>query len=170
MIYIFDGSDLTGKTTLANKFAKENDIPIIKKRLDIPKLNVKGKLNDNVIECYSQFFFESIYPIGTKYSFVLDRSLLSSIVYSKFFQRNYNINYVYNYLVSERNKYITMNLVIADEEFIQKAFDKRGEQLFTVKDLLLIQDLFINTAEVLKSKGAIINIIENHWEELCLES
>ena len=56
MIYIFEGSDLSGKTTLAEAFSKKNNIPLIKKRFDVLGMS-KEFLLTNLIEELQKFFW-----------------------------------------------------------------------------------------------------------------
>jgi thymidylate kinase len=167
MIWIYEGADLVGKTTLAKNFAKEHDIPLIKKRLDVFNHTTDEFLRGSNIELTTQMFFESIYPLGVKYDFVLDRGLLSSLVYSKFFNRDVKIDYIYDYLLTTKSDFLIINLITANEESIKSRLQTRGEKIFGLKEILEIQDLYIKTAKILNEKGGprtIINFIENNNE------
>lgn len=164
MIYIYEGVDLTGKSTLSNKRALMMKIPIIKKKLEVFKTLNKEYLSTNQIEVMTQMFFESIYPLGVQYDFILDRSLLSSLVYSKYFKRTVNLDYVYKYLFDpDLSKNIKISLITSNNESLKNRFETRGEKLFTLDELLFIQGLYIDTAKTLIEGGCtIIQIIENN--------
>lgn len=162
MIHIFEGADLVGKTSLANKASSELGIPIIKKRFDVFK-NLKDLLERDDIETITEMFFESIFPLGVTYDFIIDRSLLSSLVYSKYFNRKVDLDYVYKYLFTpELNEHLNITLVIANEESMKTRFIDRGEKLFILKEILIIQDIYIKTSEYL-NKTANKEIIKTIW-------
>ena len=164
MIYIYEGVDLSGKSTLANKKAEAMNIPIIKKKLEVFKHLDKEFLSSNQIEVVTQMFFESIYPLGKKYDFILDRSLLSSLVFSKYFERTVSLDYIYKYLFTpELSQYIEIYLVTTNQKSIERRFMDRGEKLFTLKELIFLQNLYDETAKTLIDGGcSIIKIIENN--------
>lgn len=163
MIYIYEGVDMSGKSTLAKKQATETGFPIIKKRLDILNMG-PDLLSSNQIELATQLFFESVFPLGQRYDFILDRGLLSSLVYSKYFNRTVSLGYVYKYLINPLNsKDIKIYLITANEESLTQRFMTRGEKLFTLKAVLLIQTLYLEAAKNLIELGCDrIQIIENN--------
>ena len=164
MIYIYEGVDLSGKSTLSKLKATATGIPIIKKRLEIFQHTRKEWLLGKDIELITQMFFESIFPIGKYYDFIIDRALLSSLVYSKFFNRKVQLDYIYKYFLGVEAKYIEVNLVIANEKSLRKRYELRGESIFSMEELLIIQKLYIDTATALIEKGSKINIIHNDNE------
>jgi thymidylate kinase len=161
LVFIFDGVDLSGKTTLAEEFSKAKGIPIIKKKLEIFKDFNRTFLQGDNIEAITKFFFESIAPLGEKYDFIIDRSLLSSIVYSKFFNRKFDFSYVYDYLIGPKSFNVTLFHVTLDDASLKRRYQSRGEKFFSVEDLIQIRNLYCKTVEVLKEKGAQIQTIDN---------
>jgi len=162
LIYIFEGSDLAGKTTKANLFHKQTKFPIIKKRFDILE-DYKDKtiLKKDKIELFSHFFFESIYPLGESYDFIMDRALISSLVYSKFFNRKYPVNYIYDFLLS-RNQFIQIYYVYADDESIRARYKSRGESFFSVEEIIIIKGLYNKIIKKLEEENVKIIKIENN--------
>jgi thymidylate kinase len=151
MLIIVDGVDLSGKSTLAKMISDIKCIPVIKKRLDILKLDKREKLNENQIEVITRFFFDSIFPLAKQYDFVLDRGLISSLVYSKFFNRDTDIDYVYKYLFNkELNKDVQVFITYcSDENVLKSRFETRGERLFTFEEILEIQKIYMKTVDYL---------------------
>lgn len=161
MITIFEGADLVGKTTLAREYSKENNLIVIKK--DFIGLKTVEFLKKETIELISKVFFNSIFPLGTRFDFILDRSLLSSLVYSTFFNRNVDNSWIHKYFLDDNYKHsIETFLVISDEKSISHRMEIRGEILFSIEQILQIQDLFIKISETFIREGANIKIIKNY--------
>lgn len=153
MLYIFEGADLSGKTYLAEGFAKEKGYPIIKKRLDILGVD-KNKLKDSEIERITHFFFESIFPLAKTSNLILDRGLLSSLVFSKFFDRKYDLEYVYKYFLDEEYaKYIKCFFIYTPNSILTKRIQIRDEKFFTLNEIELIQEQYQNTIQFLWLRG-----------------
>jgi thymidylate kinase len=159
MIYIYEGVDLAGKSTLAERQSKEQNIPIIKKKLEVFKHHKKGWLKGPEVELITQMFFESIFPLGVKYDFILDRSLLSSLVYSKFFHREVKLDYIYEYLKGEKSNSIVINFVYCSEEKLYERYTDREEILFKFEELVTIQKIYHHVVNILISSG-VSNIIK----------
>lgn len=151
MVHIFEGVDLSGKSTLAKNQSESEDIPIIKKKLEIFNHARKDWLVKGDIELITQMFFESIYPLGIKYDFILDRGLLSSLVYSKFFNRDINLDYVYEYIYGRYSNYILIKLVYISEEELEKRYALRGDKIFSLDELKIIQKLYLETYNTISS-------------------
>lgn len=164
MIYIFEGVDLSGKSTKANELASKLNIPIIKKKLDVFDNIGSDFLKSDLIERATRMFFESIYPLGKHYDFILDRSLLSTLVYCKYFDRKFDPIYVYKYLLQpEFSQYIEVNLVIANEDSIRQRYNTRGEKLFTIEAIIELQKIYFDMSSVLLKNGCMnLHIIENN--------
>jgi hypothetical protein len=160
LIYIFDGPDLAGKTYLANKISELAGIPIVKKPFNLLKIQ-KDSLKSNDIELYTHFFWESLYPVGSYYPLIYDRSLLSSLVFSKMFNRTYPLDYVYKYLHDEKVKIF---LITADSKTLEERIHIRDEKFFNLEEIIRIQDLFINFGQKLKENGSNIYWIDNSKE------
>lgn len=154
MIYIFEGADLTGKSFLANAFAKKYNLPIIKKRLDLLEMD-REKLKGSEIERITHFFFESIFPLGKQYDFILDRSLLSSLAFSKFFDRDYNLDYIYKFFLDpEFAQYITCFFIYSPEDLFVTRLENRIEKFFTLNEIILLQNQYFNLVNFLWTKNA----------------
>jgi len=153
MIHIYEGVDLSGKSTLARKQSETEDIPIIKKKLEIFNHARKDWLVKGDIELITQMFFESIYPLGAKYDFILDRGLLSSLVYSKFFNRDINLNYVYDYIYGDKSSHILIKLIYISDEELEKRYALRGDKIFSLNELKDIQKLYLETYEIIHSNS-----------------
>lgn len=153
MIHIYEGVDLSGKSTLAKKQSDIEDIPIIKKKLEVFNHSRKDWLVKGDIELITQMFFESIYPLGVKYDFILDRGLLSSIVYSKFFNRDINLNYVYDYIYGAKSSHILIKLIYISDEELEKRFALRGDKIFTLDELKDLQKIYLETYEIIHSNS-----------------
>lgn len=162
MVYIFDGSDLSGKTTLAKEFSEIKKIPIIKKRLDL-FLDKEGRfLKGDMIEKITQFFFESVIPLKDHTDFILDRSLISSLVYSTFFGRNLDSNYIYKYLLETKyNQNIKIFLIHTNWDSLEYRFNHRGEKLFSLGEIKEISNMYQSITKVLMNQGANIEMIYN---------
>lgn len=163
MIYIYEGVDLSGKSTLAESHSEKMSIPIIKKKLEVFKHTRRKWLQGPEIELITQMFFESIYPLGAQYDFILDRGLLSSLVYSKFFNRDVDISYIYDYISGPLSQYIKIFLVFTKKDCLKERYQNRGEKIFTLEELIQIQQLYLDTYDTLKENLKDINIelIEN---------
>lgn len=168
MLYIFDGGDLSGKTSLAKEFANKVGIPYIKKDLEVLKYQNKAILAKDNIELIQKFFWNTIYPVGKKYDLVIDRSLLSSLVYSIIFDRKEDLSYIYKLFKSpDYSKEITLFFVTSTKESLTTRFYDRGEALFSLDELFLNQSIFekvVNTIN--KDKELIITVNNNNGDNL----
>jgi len=86
---LIDGADGTGKTTLVQMLGRYYDIPTIK--MPVPQSEVRS----GPIEELSEMFNKTIMQFHET-DFILDRGFTSSIVYSKVFDRGYNLDYLKN--------------------------------------------------------------------------
>lgn len=86
---IIDGADGTGKSTICQLLSRKFDIPIIK--MPVPQ----EKVRTEEIEPLSEMFNKTLVQFHES-SFILDRGYTSSLVYSKIFDRKYNLNYIEN--------------------------------------------------------------------------
>lgn len=164
MIHIFEGVDLSGKSTKAQDLSSQLNIPIIKKKLDVFDNIGSDFLKSDLIERATRMFFESIYPLGKHYDFILDRSLLSTLVYCRYFERKFDTHYVYKYLLQkEYAQHIEVNLVIADENSIRQRYNTRGEKLFKIEQIIELQKIYFDISSVLLNNGCMnLHIIENN--------
>lgn len=84
---IIDGSDNLGKTTVIDILSKELKLPVVK----MP--NMKEYIKNNNPEEFSKLFNETIVQFA-EYPFILDRGFTSSLVYSKVFNRKFDLSYI----------------------------------------------------------------------------
>lgn len=87
MHIILDGSDNLGKTTTLNMLSEKLQLPVIK----MP--NMKEYIERDMTEQMSQLFSETIVQFKD-YPFLMDRGYCSSIVYSKVFNRTFDLSYI----------------------------------------------------------------------------
>lgn len=87
MIVLIDGPDNVGKTTVINKLHESTGYPIIK----MP--NMKEYFEKGLTEEFSKLFNETIVQFR-KFSFILDRGFTSSLVYSKVYNRSFDLSYL----------------------------------------------------------------------------
>lgn len=85
---IIDGADKTGKSTVCDLLSEKLNIPIIKMQ-DMPKFFKKNP------EEASEIFNKTVAQFNES-SYILDRGFPSSIVYSKYFKRKYDLSYLYD--------------------------------------------------------------------------
>jgi thymidylate kinase len=162
MIYIFEGVDLVGKSSIAQAFADKYSIPLIKKRFDVLDEGQTRKfLSTSNIENIQKFFWLSIWPLR-KYDFVVDRALLSSLTYGTFFKREFDKSYIYDALKDED---VTVFFVHADKEIIEQRKAIRTEKLFNIDEIIKIQGMYFDVISVLLEQNAIKNleIINNSY-------
>jgi len=91
-IHIFvDGPDGAGKTTLIKGLAKYYKLPCIKQ----PR--AKTAFKNDTIEIESQVYNMTLAQFS-KFSFIVDRSFVSSLVYSSVYNRTYNFSYMSSFI------------------------------------------------------------------------
>lgn len=143
MLYIFDGENLTGKTSIAKEFAHKLNIPYIKKDLSVLKYQNREILKKDNIELIQKFFWSTIYPVGIKYDIVIDRSILSSLAYSIIFNRKEDLGYIYALLKLENiDKFIKIFFIKTDKESLIQRYNDRGENLFSIDEIYNNQKVF----------------------------
>ena len=86
---LIDGSDKKGKTTVIQMLSRKLDLPIVK----MP--NMPEYIEKNQAEEFSKLFNETIVQFS-EYDFIMDRGFTSSIVYSKVFDRKFDLAYIKN--------------------------------------------------------------------------
>ena len=87
MILLIDGPDGTGKTTVCQMLSETLDIPVVK----MP--NMKEYFDAGSTEEYSKFFNDILVQFKGC-SFIMDRGFTSSLVYSKIYQRPFDLSYI----------------------------------------------------------------------------
>lgn len=94
MLIIFDGVDKSGKSTLAKKLSEMLNIPYIK--LNNISVKENEEIKDGIsIATHSQLeTVTQLYEKGVMKNAILDRFYPSEVVYSKLFNRNYDIQYI----------------------------------------------------------------------------
>ena len=122
---IIEGSDRVGKTTVCALLSKKLKVPVIKMQ-DMPKFFKKNP------EEASEIFNKTIMQFKD-FGFVLDRGYPSSIVYSTYFNRQYDLKYL--------DKVIE---VLQPQVFILNAKSREKDNLVSTKQ----QDELRNIYEV----------------------
>ena len=84
---LIDGADKLGKTTVIELLSRKLDLPVIK----MP--NAAEWIKDGSIEKVSEFYNETLIQFKD-FDFIMDRGFPSSIVYSKVFERQANLDYI----------------------------------------------------------------------------
>lgn len=111
MILLIDGPDGTGKTTVCNILAEKLEWPIVK----MP--NMKEYFDKGMTEEFSKFFNEMLLQFKG-FDFILDRGYTSSLVYSKVYERQFDLSYLYNYEKDLNAKVII--LTVSDEKMYER--------------------------------------------------
>lgn len=159
MLYIFEGVDLVGKSTLAEMTGIKYDIPVIKKRFDVLKDGQQKEfLNTNTIESIQKFFWLSVFPLRKKYDIIIDRALLSSLVYGTFFNRVYDKGYIYEALA---DPWVKVFFVFADAQSIKQRKEIRTEKFFGLEEVIRIQEIYFDVVEMLLKDEIKVNVINN---------
>ena len=132
MIIILEGADLVGKSTLAENLSEKLGIPKTGIWIDLnhPKpavISVSKTLNQVI---------QNLRP-----DIIFDRSFMSEWVYSKI--KNRQDDYL-NDLIDEWGKIDNLLLVIlyAEDDVLIKRFKIRGDQHFSITDILKANDLY----------------------------
>ena len=125
---IIDGPDGCGKTTIVKMLSKKLDIPILK------MLSAKSLFNKNVIEIASYTFTQLLIQLKN-YEYILDRGFITSLVYSKVYNRKDDLSYLK--AVEKQMKPVIIILTATNEELFKRrpvdAIISR-EQRIKVKD------------------------------------
>lgn len=155
MIIILEGHDLAGKSHIASLIKRFfiHEPVILKKPLNIIKRVAPELLESSQIELFSEFFFTSLEPFLEDQAppVIVDRSLLSSLVFSKIYNRDYNLDYIKKYL-NLKNILIVL-LTVSNSECLHKRFNKRGDQFFSLQDIINIRDTYLEVYQDLKTQS-----------------
>lgn len=154
MILIFEGHDLSGKSYFAEYMSKRHNIPILKKPLHMLKEQNKDFLQNVEIEFFSEFFWKSIHPLHTGGPVIVDRSLLSSMVFSVMYQRKYSLDYITDYLKSNLRDF-KIFLFSCDDKTLDSRFSTRGEELFSLDEIKVIREQY---------KNVYASLVKNHLD------
>lgn len=170
MIHIIEGVDLAGKSTIASDLQKELGCPIVKKKLGILEDYDPKFLEGVSIEVFTQMFWESIAPLGRSCNFILDRGLISSVVYTHYYNRKYDISYIYDYIFKD-NDFFKIYYVTCSDKTLLERYNTRGENYFSFNQLLLLKNIYEGTISSIITQLAIdkspeqinkiIEVIEN---------
>lgn len=112
-IIIIEGVDGSGKTTTCNLLSKELNLPVIKLK-NVPKYFTTN------IEEVSRVFNETVEQFKS-FSFILDRGLVSSIIYSRVYGRKDNLDYIFSLFGEIKPKIF---ILTADEKTL---FERKPE-------------------------------------------
>lgn len=84
---IVDGSDKTGKSTVCAKLSELLGMPLIKMQ-DMPK-HFKNGQEEVASEIFNKAIVQFVHT-----AFIMDRGYPSSMVYSRYFMRSYDLSYI----------------------------------------------------------------------------
>lgn len=84
---LIDGSDNLGKTTVIQLLSRKLNLPVVK----MP--NTEKYIKEGNVEELSRFYNETLVQFAES-SFIMDRGFTSTLVYSKVFKRDTDINYI----------------------------------------------------------------------------
>ena len=131
MFIIFEGHDLVGKTTLAEEFSRQTGIEIFR-RFVVKKLDNWMKYIDVIAEVE----YNALKHF--KNDLILDRSFVSSIVYEKVYQRNYDMSYV-NF--SDFPKHLIVYMYLSKEK-LEERLEERAEDFIIKKRIFELKDAY----------------------------
>lgn len=156
MITPFCGPDCAGKSYLLNKFIEYRES--IKKPIPYVPQDFKtgiSTLEGNSIEHRALLYIKALAPLS-QYDFVVDRFLLSNLVYCKVFKRDYDLSYHQNIIADLiRKGEIAWVYVRSDVPW------KRNEEFVTPKQRKELLDEYDAQAVLLKERGARIITVQN---------
>lgn len=135
-IYI-DGPDRVGKSTVCEMLAKKFYLPII--RMPNTEEILSGNNADREIELASVIYNRTLTQFK-QFGFVMDRGFISSVVYSKIFNRTKKLNYIFD-VAKELNPY-TFILVNSDIETLKH----RGEDIIPAEYFEALKNTYIEFA------------------------
>ena len=146
MIYIFEGCDGSGKSTQAKLFSEVVDLPIIGNpypRYFLTHESFKKVAARNLIEACTKMHWEQWFNSG--FSFICDRALISSIVYTRFERRSFDFQYIYDLF----NK---MNDNIMIFYFYRGLKNLREDDIFNPNHMEKIHEIYKEVIEELSDK------------------
>jgi thymidylate kinase len=124
-IIMIEGTDGSGKTTVCNLLSEKLNIPILK----MPRM--KKYFDKNITEEMSELFNRTIVQFNN-FSFILDRGYVSSLVYSKIYNREFDLNYID--VIEEQLKPQIFVLTVGEEEMF-----RRREKDEIINDLMRVK-------------------------------
>ena len=138
---MIDAVDGVGKTTVCNILSEKLNAPVIK----MP--NMHQYFKEGNAEVFSKLFNQTIVQFK-QYSFIMDRGFLSSIVYSKIYNRDFDLSYLRE--IEEELACKIIVLTARPEVFLaRKANDEIIKNEFRIK----LNEEYVNLA---KERGYII--------------
>lgn len=120
---IIDGADKTGKSTVCRILRDQLEIPLIKME-DMPRY-FKDRAEES-----SEIFNKTISQFKD-YSFICDRGYPSSLVYTNYFKRNYNLDYLNTIIRRLTPQVFILRGEIRDtDELVQSMAQKEINELY----------------------------------------
>lgn len=129
---IIDGPDKVGKTTVIKILADRLSLPIIK--MPNMKEYINNEPSEDTAEKFSKLFNETIVQFKDT-SFILDRGFTSSLVYSKVFNRRFDLSYIDK--IEDELK--TNVFILTGSKF-------EDDDIYYVEDVRKVEDEFIDLA------------------------
>lgn len=134
MVLLIDGPDGTGKSTVCDILSDRMKMPIVK----MP--NMVQYFTENNPEEFSKLFNETIVQFKDS-DFILDRGFTSSLVYSKVYDRQFNLSYLENLEKTlDAEVYI---LTVDDEQMMER---RPVDEIITKEFRSQVRDEFENLA------------------------
>lgn len=147
------GPEGAGKTSLVMKLCTKHWIPRIRMKVN------KHIFNTCIEECSETFNlmlgqFSSIFE---REHAIVERGFMSSLVYSRVYNRKYDLSYIDDVIKQLDNK-LKVVLLIADYKILEQR--RQRDKLISHKDYEKLMKTYLEVAEELKEKGVDILIID----------
>ena len=124
MMLVIEGADCLGKTTLAKRVGELLGIPVVKK--DLSWID-KSKLSGSEIEEHSRTAAMVLLQLAEHADFIVDRLALSSIVYSRAFDRQVDNAWAFTTLTNPDIAFVV--ITSRNKELWNEKIFERGEDL-----------------------------------------
>lgn len=158
MIIVFEGPDGAGKTTLLRRIHQELNIPTLK----MPKAHetfddwkVLNALSENYDLLLNQIAWSG-------HNFLVDRGLLSGLVYSKVYNRHNDLEYIWR--IINVNTEITYVILVGDSD---KLLARKTDEVIDPDRLVKINEAYKELA--IKIPNSIVIDTTNNSEEDCVD-
>ena len=159
MIIVFEGPDGAGKTTLITHLSQKFNLPIIK----MPKAH--ETFHDwKVLNALSENYDRMLDQIAVSQStFLVDRGLLSGLVYSKVYNRGNDVSYIWD--IIKRNHSIFFIICVGDSD---KLLARKKDAIIDPDNLRKINEEYKSLARGLQRlirRSIVIDTTEKSMED-----
>jgi thymidylate kinase len=129
------GNDRSGKTSIARYIAKKLNWPIIK--INTGQYVREGvPIGSNELERLMKVFNETVWQFKDS-NFILDRGFISTLVYSKVYERTYDTNYILDLMETECDNLLVVH-VYTPPELILKKLGEDKHNVIEAKNIPLL--------------------------------